>query len=128
MATEIYGDEAASLLVVDNTYHAPSLVFAETGNILWKKVRRGEITADESQQLAVDLRNIAVETVDPQGLLLEALDIALAIDDTVYDAMYLALAVRLDTKLITADERLAQKTAGSALADHVISIRDFHHS
>jgi predicted nucleic acid-binding protein len=39
---------------------------------------------------------------------------------TVYDAMYLALAVRLETEPITADDRLSRIVAGHPMtAEHV---------
>jgi len=44
----------------------------------------------------------------------------LATDRTVYDAMYLALAIRLKTRLITADRRLANAIrAIPMIAPHV---------
>jgi predicted nucleic acid-binding protein len=43
-----------------------------------------------------------------------------------YDAMYLALAVRLETRMITADERLARMLAVSpAAAAHIQTIQNF---
>jgi predicted nucleic acid-binding protein len=47
-------------------------------------------------------------------LLEEAFSIALTFDRTVYDSLYVALAVRLKADLVTADERLA-----NALAAHL---------
>jgi predicted nucleic acid-binding protein len=46
--TEIHSVEALRLLR-DNApaLHAPDLVFPEVGNILWKKVRRGDLTDEQ---------------------------------------------------------------------------------
>jgi predicted nucleic acid-binding protein len=44
---------------------------------------------------------------------------------TVYDATYLTLAVRLDTQVVTADDRFARKLAAyPLLAPHVRAVED----
>jgi predicted nucleic acid-binding protein len=107
-------------------YFAPDLLFAETGNTIWKKVRRGELTPDEGQRLVADLSIVAVETVAMRGLLQDAHALALSTGITVYDATYLTLAVRLETQVITADDRFARRLADHPLlAPHVRSPGDF---
>jgi predicted nucleic acid-binding protein len=45
----------------------------------------------------------------------------------VYDALYLALAVRLETQMLTADERLANALAAMpGVSAHIQSIQHFH--
>jgi predicted nucleic acid-binding protein len=45
---------------------------------------------------------------------------------TVYDSMYLALAIRLDTKMITADERLVAALAiFPTAAAHITLVQAF---
>ncbi len=61
--------------------------------------------------MAADISSIAVETVPARGVTIDALALAITAGLTVYDAMYLALAVRLKTELITADERLSRIVA-----------------
>jgi predicted nucleic acid-binding protein len=52
--------------------------------------------------------------------------LAVATGITVYDATYLALAVRLETQVITGDERFAWRLAEHPLlAPHVRSVEDF---
>ena len=58
--------------------------------------------------------------------MIDAHAVALTTGMTVYDAMYLALAVRLDTELITADERLGRLVAAHPLtAAHVRLVQTF---
>jgi predicted nucleic acid-binding protein len=52
------------------------------------------------------LRDLNITSMDSAPLLKEALPIALDFNRTVYDAIYVALAVRSRRSLITADERL----------------------
>ena len=43
---------------------------------------------------------------------------------TVYDCMYLALAVQLGGRMVTADERLVNGLANGPWADYVIRLQD----
>jgi len=123
---EVDSDAARRWLDAPNDYIAPDLLFPETGNTVWKKVRRGELSPDEAQQLVTDLSVIAVEAVPMRGLMPDAHALALRASVTVYDATYLALAVRLETQVITGDDRFARRLADHPLlAPHVRSLRDF---
>ena len=104
---EIHSDAAQRLLHGRHRYFAPDLLFAETANTIWKKIRRGELTPERGRRLVADIGRIAVESVPSRMLVEDALALASASGRTVYDSMYLALAVRLDTRMITADKRLA---------------------
>jgi len=123
---EVDSDAARRWLDASYDYVAPDLLFPETGNTVWKKVRRGELSPDDGQQLATDLSVIAVEAISMRGLLPDAHALALRTGITVYDATYLALAVRLETQVITGDDRFARRLADHPLlAPHVRSLRDF---
>jgi predicted nucleic acid-binding protein len=103
---EVHSDESRRLLVLPYEYVAPDLLFAEAANAIWKKIRREELTSEEGQQLVADIGQIAVETVSCRALAEDAHALANATGRTVYDSMYVALAVRLNTRAITADDRL----------------------
>ena len=104
----------------------PDLLFAETANTIWKKIRRQELTTEEGQQLVADIRQIAVETVPCRALAEDAHALANATGRTVYDSMYVALAVRLNTRSITSDERLeAALKSIPAVADHIQLVQTF---
>ena len=106
------GTEAAlRLLQESHTFVAPDLLFAEVANILWKKTLRGELTEAESRQLIEDVEQVAVETIPCRELATDARELALITSRSVYDAMYVALAVRLETRVMTADERLVNALA-----------------
>lgn len=103
---EIHTEAARHLLTLPHEYVAPDLLFAETANTIWKKIRRGELTIEEGRRLVADIGRVAVETVSCRALAEDAHALANASGQTVYDALYVALAVRLNSRLITADERL----------------------
>ena len=105
--TEVHTDAALRLLRDDApALHVPDLVFPEVGNILWKKIRRGDLTEDQARGIA-HLVAVAPLAVHPSAPLLEAaLEIAIRTGRTVYDSLYVALAVQLDCRLVSADEKL----------------------
>lgn len=88
---------------------APDLLAAECFNILWKKVRRGELVKDEALLAAKLLQNADLELLPTRPLLESAARLAVELDHPAYDCVYLALAVARDCQLVTADERLLRK-------------------
>ncbi len=123
---EVHTAAARRWLEAPHEYVAPDLLFPEAGNAIWKKVRRGDLTTDEGQRLAADLSNVAVECIPMRGLTEDAQALALKTRLTVYDAMYVTLAVRLETQVVTADDRLTRAlVAHPMVAAHVRSVEDF---
>ena len=123
---EIHTDAARRLLTLPHEYFAPDLLFAEAANTIWKKIRRGELTAEQGQQIVDDIGGIAVETVPCRVLAVDAHELANATSQTVYDSLYLALAIRLKTRMLTADERLAAAVAALPMtAAHIQLVQAF---
>jgi len=85
----------------------PDLFWAEVANILWKAVRQGRSTKSAAQTALVSLEERNLPTVSSITLLQQAFGIASAFDRTVYDSLYIALAVESNGHFITADQRLA---------------------
>ena len=76
--------------------------------------------------MVADLSQVAVEAVAMESLLADAFALALQSGITVYDAIYLALALRLETEVITGDVRFAGILAQHpSLAPHVRRLEDF---
>ena len=101
------GSEAASLLAGESL-SSPSLLLAECANALWAKARRREITVDEMLERLSLLRSAPVLLVPLEDLVEDATRLAATLDHPVYDCLYLALAVREGSRLITADQQLAR--------------------
>ena len=50
---EVHTDAALRLLRDDApVLHVPDLMFPEVGNILWKKIRRGDLTEEQARGIA----------------------------------------------------------------------------
>ena len=98
-------DSSLAEALLDDELIVPDLLFAEVGNILWKKQMRGEMDAAATQVGARWLLQVPVEVHDSAGLLTDALALALHLQHPAYDCFYLALARRADVPLVTADRR-----------------------
>jgi len=88
---------------------APDLLIAECANILWKKVRRKELSEDEAQIGARLLEQADIEILPTRDLLSSATSLAIELDHPAYDCIYLALAIERDWQFATADERFQRK-------------------
>ena len=99
-----YRDGAVDFLV-------PDMFWVELGNVLWKGVRQRRWTRSEAESVAADMKARDFVTVPSLMLLTEALEISFQHDRSVYDCLYVALAVQIKADLITADERLANALA-----------------
>ncbi|HUU31055.1 MAG TPA: type II toxin-antitoxin system VapC family toxin [Phycisphaerae bacterium] len=101
---------------------APDLVWVETANVIWKRQRRGDLTADAASDIARSILALPVVTHPAADLVPDALELAMQLDRTVYDCLYLALAVKTKSVMITGDKRLVSSLAGGPLAKHVVWI------
>ena len=98
---------------------APDLIWAETANVIWKRQRRGDLTADAALDLARHVLALPVVIHPSADLVPDALDLAMRLERTVYDCLYLALAVRTTSVLVTGDLRLVNALAGGPLEKHI---------
>jgi predicted nucleic acid-binding protein len=89
----------------------PDLFWAELGNVLWKSARLGRCTESAARAALASLRDRNLTTVSSLMLIETAFDIATTFGRTVYDGLYVALAVASRAQMITADEKLANALA-----------------
>jgi len=124
---EVHGEAALRLLDSPDEFIAPDHLFAETTNAVWKAVRRKELSAAEGLNIIERLDDeVQIKLVSCQDLAVDAYEIAVSFGRSVYDAMYLALAVDRNTRLITADDRLYNALAKiPKLAPHIQPLRDY---
>jgi len=95
---------------------APDLALVEIAHVLHRKRAAGGIPAEEFARLWKDVRRLPVDTVPVRDDLDSALELAVQLNLTVYDACYAALARRLGGRLITADDRLARAARRAGLS------------
>jgi predicted nucleic acid-binding protein len=89
----------------------PDLFWVELGNALWKAVRRARISPEDAAAAFEFVRDLDIQTAPSSDLVPTALALAIRHGRTVYDSLYVALAMQSNYDLITADERLANALA-----------------
>ena len=121
---EQFADAAVTLLKSARPLHAPDLVIAEIASVIWKRHRRNEIDDAEAAGLLADFRTLPLHITSSGELIESAIELALRTDRTVYDCLYLALAVKTKSIMVTADKRLVNALGRTPLEKHIIWIGD----
>lgn len=107
---------AVSVLGQGQVLLAPDLLVAELGNALWKKVRRGELGVSDAAEILDGFVSSCPVTLRASSLFAQgAFEIAVSLQQTVYDSLYLAVAVAEGCRLVTADVRLGSALRGTVL-------------
>jgi predicted nucleic acid-binding protein len=83
------------------------LAIKETANALAKKVLRNEITIETSKRITAQMLKI-VKIMPQVEYLSKALEIAAKHKITIYDALFIALAVNANQPLITSDRKQSE--------------------
>ena len=98
---------------------APDVIWAEVGNVLWKRCQRAEITHEAAQRILREFKRFPLETYAAKMLLEPAWALATQHRISVYDGLYLALAISRNCKLVTADRAFVDATKEGPLASVV---------
>jgi predicted nucleic acid-binding protein len=99
----------------DVDVHVPFLCDVEIVSALRRTLRDGRTDLQRASDALEDYIDLPVIRHGHAGLLVRALD--LRENFTAYDAMYVALAERLNAALLTADERLGRSAHSHAALD-----------
>jgi predicted nucleic acid-binding protein len=121
---EVHADAALRLLARQHTLHVPDLIFSEFGNVLWKRVRKKEISKDEADATMQGLLSLSLQVQPSRDLLAFALEIACAQNRTVYDSLYLAAAIALQFPLVTADAKFYRALNKGPFSAHLVWVED----
>jgi predicted nucleic acid-binding protein len=116
---EAHSGKAATLL--DNTaLHAPAHWLAEAVNVLWARSVRGMMTGAQALERAEVLAAAPVASVALTGLVQAAVTQSLACGITLYDSLYVALAIQRGIPLVTADRKLVRTLTQTAVDPRLI--------
>jgi predicted nucleic acid-binding protein len=121
---ETHASAARLLLNGTEELSVPQYFFIEIGNVLWKRWRNREMSAQAVVAALEEVEAVRLIVWSDRGLLWDAMAIALRRGCSVYDSLYLALADRIDGRLVTADRRVVKALAGTEVAQRVVWIED----
>lgn len=111
--------EARDICFSQATLIAPDWVLVEIGSALWGKVMRGELLPDDLPHIMQTVPQF-FETLEPSlDLLGDSLDLAVRLRHHVYDCLYLALALRADQPMLTADREFVRSAVREGLHQHI---------
>ncbi|MDQ3321363.1 MAG: type II toxin-antitoxin system VapC family toxin [Acidobacteriota bacterium] len=95
------------------SFLAPDLIYAEFGNIIWKKVVFKNLNPNDADFAISEFKKISF-TLTPITLLFDdTYKIAVKYKRTFYDSLYLALSVKENCGFVTADEKFYNSVRGS---------------
>jgi predicted nucleic acid-binding protein len=125
---ETLAAEARRFLSPGFRMYVPSFFAAECGNTIWKKVaQRRELDRDRGREILEELLAYPMQVHEAEGLIIPAYQLAHGIGNpklAVYDFVYLALAVALDCRLVTADRLFYDAIQPTPLASRLLWVAD----
>lgn len=108
--TEPYTTEAEQILAdyqrSSISFLAPDLIYAEFGNIVWKKRMFQGLDAKLAEEAIKKFRKVRFAITRSSDLLDDAYLLAITHRRSVYDMLYLGLSLRAGCQFVTADEKL----------------------
>ena len=110
-----YTAAAEALLEQDSDWAAPILWRSEFRNILAGYLRRKAITFEQANSLQREAESL-LEGAEFELESLAVLELLRDSDCSAYDCEFIALAMKLDTKLITMDKKLLRAFPKRAIA------------
>lgn len=122
-------DSDRAILVLESADQlvAPDLLLSEVGNAIWKQRLLGGNRRAETPPDRIDrwILGLPIEMVPSRDLLNLAIRVAFRYGRSVYDSIYVALALTAGSPLVTADRKLARALASTEIAHAVLDLSDF---
>ena len=87
------------------SFLAPDLIYAEFGNIIWKKQIFKGLAPQDANFAVQEFKKIFFTLTPITALFDDAFQIAVKYKRTFYDSLYLALSIKENCKFVTADEK-----------------------
>jgi predicted nucleic acid-binding protein len=116
--------QAANLFLGGHKLVAPDLLLAETANVSRRKVRGADMTEQQAVEAMGRLRREFPMFAPSDELVERAFDLSSKLNHSVYDCIYLALALGADDRLlVTADAKFATKATDAGFGDRILDLQ-----
>lgn len=121
---EDLAEEALSILDERHQLHAPDFFLLEMDNVICKWIRHGIINDSEGDDTRKAIRRVPIHVHSYLNFQDSAYHIAVQTHQSVYDCLYVALAVFVGGQMVTVDRRLFKGFASGPLGKHLAWIED----
>jgi predicted nucleic acid-binding protein len=125
IVSETNSQRASTLLTSGDLLSAPSVIQLEVGAALSRHVRTGALNATQARSDLAGLKRFFSGIIPSSVLVDAAFELSLQTRHPLYDCIYLALAVRESTVVVTADAKFVKKLAGTPYANSVVLLSDW---
>ncbi len=123
--TEVDGQIALSIkdlfLAKEISISVPTLIYYEINNLIRTAIKGQRVSEDLAKKAYQGFLNLDLVVYSSKGLMESALEIALLLDISSYDASYVALSQYLKIPFLTSDQKLLDKSK----SDLVLSLKEF---
>ena len=114
--------EARRQSTLDIDFAAPDIILAECANVAWRRSRRDAVPRAQAQAFLKALPQW-FDSLAPSATLRDAaFAMACLLDHPVYDCLYLALAERENSRMVTADRAFLSRVADSPWKHRIESL------
>lgn len=100
---------------------APDLMLAEFASLLSKRHRRKQISAEQAAEAFQLMEQCSPTIVETHSRLARALHLSLQLNMSLWDCVYVSLAIEYGCPLLTADRRLFRAGASHQLSIQLLS-------
>ncbi len=121
---ELYREAALRLWTPECCLQVPNLFLLEVGNFVCKRRRRGELGLAESEFVMNKIRQLSLTWHPDEPLFSKAFDLANETYRSLYDCLYLSLAIAIDGQMVTADLKFYEALQTSPYASRLLWVED----
>lgn len=114
--------DAAERLQLEETLATPDFLIVECANVLRTKARRGQLSPADARGALAAIRAAPIQLFMASEYAVAAQVLALEIDQTVYDCLYLAVALAQRAILVTADRVFAEAVTRHGAHAHAVRL------
>ncbi len=121
---ELDSEAALRLRSSSHKLFAPDFLWLEVCSVVCQGVLRKRIPQEDGLQILPALQRLAIELFPSAELLDAATYMAIETSTSLYDCLYLALAVLRNAQMVTADRKFYRALAPTQFANRVLWIGD----